>query len=62
MRALLPTELLLQKLLNRFSRLTRPVLILDECETHVALAQRPEPNARRYGNQRLFQQQLREFE
>src|SRR5580704_10447702 len=61
-RALRTTDSLLQELLNRLSGLPRPVLILDQSETHVALAERAESDTRRHGDQRFFQQQLRKFE
>jgi len=54
--------LFLQEVLNRLSSLPRPVLILDERETHVAFAERPESDAWRHSHQRFFQEQLREFE
>src|ERR1700733_4842790 len=62
MRASRRRALLLQEVLDRLSGLPRPVLVLDESETHVALAERSESDARRYSNQRFFHQQLREFE
>src|SRR5580704_9030802 len=61
-RASRRSELLLQKLLNRFDGLPGPMLIFDQGEADVAFTQRPESDARRYGDQCFFQQQFREFE
>ncbi len=62
MRALRRHASLLQELLDRFRSLARAVLILDQSETHMALTERTESDARRHCYQRFIHQQLRKFE
>jgi hypothetical protein len=44
--------------LDGANRLARPVIVLDQGESHMPFAHRTEPDARRYRHQRFLEQQL----